>query len=62
MFLFCSRRDTGLRMMSSGKAPVEADPRPGSGEGRKVVCVCIDPFPVAVTECTRQVSKKGKLI
>lgn len=49
-------------MMSSGKAPVEADPRPGSGEGRKAVCVRIDPFPVAVTECTRQVSKKGKLI
>lgn len=27
-------QDTGLRMMSSGNAPMEADPRPGSGEGR----------------------------
>lgn len=37
---------------------MEADPRHGFGEERKVFCICINPFPVAVTEYMGQVRRE----
>lgn len=46
-------QDTGLRMMSSGNAPMEADPRPGSGEGRM-------PLHWPVSCCYNKIHATGK--